>query len=95
MPHDDIRDDILRRLLPFVEPTNDEIGELEDADSRLDRLLAISNTGDSSVIDEADFAPFLGDIPGGTISFLFEKITNSNIGDKGDADTTTVVDKQT
>ncbi|KAI6157426.1 P-loop containing nucleoside triphosphate hydrolase protein [Pisolithus tinctorius] len=71
---DEIQDEILRHLL---HPINGDL-EVEEA-SRLDKLLAAADLDNLAAM--SDDAQLARDVPGGTISFLFEKISNSNFGD--------------
>jgi DNA repair and recombination protein RAD54B len=80
---DDVHDDILRKLI--LEPES-EIAKNDKADpprpqpkSRLDSLLSAIDMENISGLD--DDAPRLSvhDVPGGTVSFLFEKSSKSAI----------------
>lgn len=84
--HDEIQDDVLRRLLHCAVPTDGEESDLEGnaAGSRLNKLLAASDLDNIMAVDEAP--PSVRDVPGGTISFLFEKISNSNLDNGAELD---------
>ncbi|KAL4080204.1 P-loop containing nucleoside triphosphate hydrolase protein [Scleroderma yunnanense] len=83
--HEEIQDDVLRRLLRFAVQENDELDlEADTEGSRLDKLLAASDLDNIMAIDEA--TPSVSDVPGGTISFLFEKISNSSIDNETELD---------
>lgn len=76
-----IQDDILRRIIitsmPEIPPERQAEG------NRLDTLLA---GVDLDIIQTMDKEPSPRDFPGGTISFLFEKASKSNLEDNAMAD---------
>ncbi|KIM91969.1 hypothetical protein PILCRDRAFT_809966 [Piloderma croceum F 1598] len=78
---DDVHDDILRKLI--FEPETDGSAEIKppppQSKSRIDSLLSAIDWENISAVDED--SPRLGvhDVPGGTISFLFEKSSKSAI----------------
>ncbi|KAI6026362.1 P-loop containing nucleoside triphosphate hydrolase protein [Pisolithus microcarpus] len=74
---DELQDDILRHLLYFTDPTHDD-SEAEEA-SRLNKLLAAADL--DYVTAMPDDARSARDVPGGTVSFLFEKVSNSGLED--------------
>ncbi|KAI6044689.1 P-loop containing nucleoside triphosphate hydrolase protein [Pisolithus marmoratus] len=74
---EEIQDDILRHLLHFTVPTHGDL-EMEEA-SRLDKLLAAADLDNVAAL--SDDTSLARDVPGGTISFLFEKISMSSCGE--------------
>lgn len=85
--HGEIQDGILRRLLHHAIPTNGDELDLEEdaAGSRLEKLLAASDLDNVMAIDEPSPSR-VHDVPGGTVSFLFEKISNPNLDSGVDLD---------
>lgn len=80
---DDVHDDILRKLIfePKAETTEKEKAKLPAAKpkSRLDSLLSAIDLENMSGLDEDTPRLSVHDVPGGTISFLFEKSSKSAI----------------
>ncbi|KAI6121363.1 P-loop containing nucleoside triphosphate hydrolase protein [Pisolithus sp. B1] len=76
---DEVQDDILRHLLHFTSPTHDD-----SEASRLDKLLAATDLDNITAM--SDDARLARDVPGGTVAFLFEKLSSSSFGDH-EADT--------
>ncbi|KAN0090963.1 P-loop containing nucleoside triphosphate hydrolase protein [Tylopilus felleus] len=72
----DVHDEILRRLLYFA---NDDREQVEPAkpQSGLDSLLASVDLENIVAMDEKQRLLSVRDVPGGTVSFLFEKISTS------------------
>lgn len=81
-----IQDNVLRRLLHCAVPTGGDESDLEEntAGSRLNKLLAASDLDNIMAVDGAP--PSVRDVPGGTISFLFEKVSNSNLDSGAEID---------
>lgn len=81
-----IQDNVLRRLLHCAAPTGGDESDLEEntAGSRLNKLLAASDLDNIMAVDGAP--PSVRDVPGGTISFLFEKVSNSNLDSGAEID---------
>ncbi|KAF8557976.1 hypothetical protein OG21DRAFT_1494290 [Imleria badia] len=80
----DVHDEILRRLLYFA--NDDDVNQVEPAKTqpRLDSLLASVDLDNVVAMDEKQPLLSVRDVPGGTISFLFEKISTTNLDDAGD-----------
>ncbi|KAG6378110.1 P-loop containing nucleoside triphosphate hydrolase protein [Boletus reticuloceps] len=83
--HNDVHDEILRRLLYFANE-NDNVDRIGSAkpQSRPDSLLASVDFENIVEMDEKQSSLSVGDVPGGTISFLFEKISTSSLDDVND-----------
>ncbi|KAF8441415.1 P-loop containing nucleoside triphosphate hydrolase protein [Boletus edulis BED1] len=83
--HNDVHDEILRRLLYFANE-NDKVDRIGSAkpQSRPDSLLASIDLENIVEMDEKQSSLSVGDVPGGTISFLFEKISTSSLDDVND-----------
>jgi DNA repair and recombination protein RAD54B len=77
---DSIHDDILRHLvLPSVsEPKETGISRPK---SRLDSLLSAVDLDNIAAMDETTKTLSARDVPGGTISFLFEKMSVSTLNE--------------
>ncbi|KAG0704667.1 P-loop containing nucleoside triphosphate hydrolase protein [Suillus ampliporus] len=74
---DNIRDDILRHLmLPSASERKDDPAQPK---SRLDSLLSAVDLDNIAAMDEATQTLSVHDVPGGTISFLFEKTSVSTL----------------
>jgi DNA repair and recombination protein RAD54B len=71
-----IHDDILCRLVPPNACEHVET-ELSQPKSRLDSLLSAADLDNIVAMDEATRTLSARDVPGGTISFLFEKTSVS------------------
>ncbi|KAF4567723.1 helicase [Pleurotus pulmonarius] len=68
---DDVQDDILRRILRKTKSRTDDHSANEQ--SRLDRLLHDTDLNNIAAVDEAITNVDLRELPGGTISFVFQK----------------------
>jgi DNA repair and recombination protein RAD54B len=74
---DNIHDAILRHLvLPSVSDDKEDLGQPK---SRLDSLLSAVDLDNITAMDEATQPLSVRDVPGGTISFLFEKTSVSTL----------------
>lgn len=51
---------------------------------RLDSLLTSVDLENIAAMDEKQTLPSVRDVPGGTVSFLFEKTSRTNLDDAGD-----------
>ncbi|KAH7915224.1 P-loop containing nucleoside triphosphate hydrolase protein [Hygrophoropsis aurantiaca] len=87
LARDDVHDDILRRLLHNVAPDQDEIDDetVSTPKSRLDSLLSAVDLDNVTAMSEEKPRLTVRDVPGGTISFLFEKSSTSKM-DNEDAE---------
>jgi DNA repair and recombination protein RAD54B len=78
---DDVHDDILRKLI--FEPETAGSAEIQppppQSKSRIDSLLSAIDLENISAVDESSARLGVHDVPGGTISFLFEKSSKSAI----------------
>ncbi|OAX36093.1 hypothetical protein K503DRAFT_721959 [Rhizopogon vinicolor AM-OR11-026] len=73
---DNIHDDILRHLVPS---TNEPEETVSRPKSRIDSLLSAVDLDNIAAMDEATQTLSVRDVPGGTISFLFEKTSVSTL----------------
>ncbi|KAG9316430.1 P-loop containing nucleoside triphosphate hydrolase protein [Chiua virens] len=82
---DQIHDDILRRLLYFADD-DDDMGGVEPAkpQPRSDSLLTAVDLDHIVAMDGKESLPSVRDVPGGTVSFLFEKTSTTRLEDVGD-----------
>ena len=74
---DDVRDDILRKLV-FEKNASDLASAAPKPKSRVDALLSAIDIDNLSVDSETRRLS-VHDVPGGTVSFLFEKSSKSTI----------------
>ncbi|KAG2153895.1 P-loop containing nucleoside triphosphate hydrolase protein [Suillus clintonianus] len=74
---DNIHDDILRHLVPSS--VSEEKEDLAQPQSRIDSLLSAVDLDNITAMDEATQTLSVRDVPGGTISFLFEKTSVSTM----------------
>ncbi|KAG2128615.1 P-loop containing nucleoside triphosphate hydrolase protein [Suillus bovinus] len=85
---DNIHDAILRHLvLPSVSDDNDPLAQPK---SRLDSLLSAVDLDNIMVMDEVTQPLSVRDVPGGTISFLFEKTSVSTLEENNVEEDSTV-----
>ncbi|KAF9222619.1 hypothetical protein BS17DRAFT_802837 [Gyrodon lividus] len=87
LARNDVRDNVLRRLLHLADTSEDEAMEAEPEESkpRLGSLLSAVDLDNISAMDDTQPLPSVCDVPGGTISFLFEKISTTNLDTEDDA----------
>ncbi|EIW82890.1 hypothetical protein CONPUDRAFT_101343 [Coniophora puteana RWD-64-598 SS2] len=76
---EDILDDVLHGLLYQVKESNDQSVPAAQPNSRLDSLLSAVQLDNLGAMDNLQIP--VRDVPGGTISFLFEKTTKSQMED--------------
>ncbi|KIK99085.1 hypothetical protein PAXRUDRAFT_823120 [Paxillus rubicundulus Ve08.2h10] len=82
LARNDVHDGVLRQLLYFADASEDEATEVEQEDpkSRPDSLLSTVDLNNILAMDDTQLSPpVCTDFPGGTISFLFEKISTTNL----------------
>ncbi|KAH7888361.1 P-loop containing nucleoside triphosphate hydrolase protein [Phlebopus sp. FC_14] len=83
LAREDIHDDVLRRLLYFSEiPEEDDV--ITESKSRLNSLLSAVDLDNIAAMDDTKLLLSVRDVPGGTISFLFEKTSTSSSDDGPD-----------
>ncbi|EGN99526.1 hypothetical protein SERLA73DRAFT_72346 [Serpula lacrymans var. lacrymans S7.3] len=84
LARDDIRDDILRRLIYTLEPEDmDKNEEYIKQQTRLDSLLSAVDIDNVTALEKETAELTVRDVPGGTVSFLFEKTSTSKLDDGG------------
>jgi len=76
----DVHDDVLRRILYFA---GDDDMDQVNPQSRLDSLLTLVDLENVAAMDEKHSLPSVRDVPGGTVCFLFEKISTSSLDEAG------------
>ena len=79
---DAIKDDILRRLI-YTPPLTESQSAKAEANASVGRSESILDAVDISKVLEMDVPPLtVQDVPGGTLSFLFERSSVSTLGDE-------------
>lgn len=74
---DEIQDDILRKLVDFHEPNVKNIPE-SHPQSQLDILLSAVDIENIAALDKV---LTVRDVPGGSVTFLFQRSSNKILGD--------------